>query len=89
MTAERIERMHARLSEALDTDDIQIADEGHKHIGHAGAASGLGHFNVRIRSPLFAGKSVLERHRLVYEALGEMMQTDIHAVSIRALADSE
>lgn len=89
MTAERIERMHSRLSDALETNDIQIADEGHKHIGHPGAASGLGHFNVRIRSPRFAGQSMLERHRLVYEALGEMMQTDIHAVSIRALADDE
>lgn len=86
MTAERIERMHARLAEALDTQDIQIADEGHKHVGHPGAASGLGHFAVRIRSRHFSGQSMLARHRMVYDALGQMMQTDIHAVSIRALA---
>lgn len=89
MTAERIERMRTRLAEALETDDIQIVDEGHKHIGHAGAATGLGHFAVRIRSRHFAGQSMLERHRMVYDALGEMMQTDIHAVSIRAQAPDE
>lgn len=89
MTAERIERMRSRLSEALETDAIEIADEGHKHIGHPGAATGLGHFAVCIRSPRFAGQSMLERQRLVYAALGDMMQTDIHAVTIRALADDE
>lgn len=89
MTAERMERMRTRLSDALQTSDIEIADEGHKHIGHVGASTGLGHFAVRIRSPRFAGQSMLERHRMVYEALGDMMQTDIHAVSIRALADDE
>lgn len=89
MTTERIERMHARLSEALDTEDIQITDDSHKHVGHAGASTGLGHFTVRIRSAQFDGQSMLQRHRLVYEALGDMMQTDIHAVAIRALGSSE
>lgn len=89
MTMERVERMRTRLSEALKTDAIEIVDEGHRHIGHPGAASGLGHFAVWIRSPLFTDASMLERHRLVYDALGDMMQTDIHAVSIRALADAE
>lgn len=89
MTAERIERMRQCLSEALDTDEISIVDEGHKHIGHAGAATGLGHFAVVVRSRHFQGKPLLERHRLVYDALGEMMKTDIHAVSIRARAPDE
>lgn len=87
--SDRIERIRTRLSEALETDDIAVIDESHKHVGHAGARSGLGHFAVSVRSPVFSGKSPLERHRLVYEALGEMMQTDIHAVSIRALAPGE
>lgn len=87
--SDRIERIRTRLSEALETDDIAVLDESHKHVGHAGARSGLGHFAVSVRSPVFSGKSPLERHRLVYEALGEMMQTDIHAVSIRALAPGE
>lgn len=89
MTSERIQRMHARLSDALDTDDIEIADEGHKHIGHVGASTGLGHFAVRVRSRHFAGQSMLGRHRMVYDALGDMMQTDIHAVSIRTLTEDE
>lgn len=89
MTAQRVERIRERLREGLDADEISVTDESHKHIGHPGARSGLGHFAVRVRSPAFAGKSMIERHRLVYEALGDMMQTDIHAVSIRALAPEE
>lgn len=89
MTAERVAHIRERLREGLGADEIAVADESHKHIGHPGARSGLGHFAVRVRSPAFAGKSMLERHRLVYEALGDMMQTDIHAVSIRALAPDE
>lgn len=85
----RIERIHTALSEHLDTDDIDIRDDGHKHIGHEGWKSGLGHFHVTIRSARFAGVTPLERHRLVYAALGSLMQTDIHAVQIRALAPGE
>lgn len=87
--SDRIQRIRTRLSEALDTDDIAVVDESHKHVGHAGARTGLGHFAVTVRSPVFADRSMIERHRLVYEALGEMMQTDIHAVSIRALAPDD
>ena len=78
-----------RLVDELDAVDVSVVDEGHKHIGHPGAATGLGHFAVSLRSPRFDGLSVLERHRLVYAALGEMMQTDIHAVSIRARGSDE
>jgi BolA protein len=87
--SDRVERIRTRLRAALATDDISVIDESHKHIGHAGARSGLGHFAVTVRSPVFAGRSPLERHRLVYDALGEMMRTDIHAVSVRALAPGE
>jgi BolA protein len=87
--SDRVERIRIRLRAALATDDISVIDESHKHIGHAGARSGLGHFAVTVRSPVFAGRSPLERHRLVYDALGEMMRTDIHAVSVRALAPGE
>jgi len=87
--SDRIERMRQRLSDGLDTTDITIRDDSHKHVGHAGAATGLGHFTVTIRSPRFEGLSLLDRHRLVYEALGDMMQTDIHAVSISAKAPGE
>lgn len=86
---DRISRIRAALSEALATEDIVIRDDGHKHIGHPGAATGLGHFHVTIRSPRFAGINMIDRHRLVYEALGELLKTDIHAVQIRALAPNE
>lgn len=86
---DRVEGIRTRLREALDTDEISVIDESHQHVGHPGARTGLGHFTVIARSPAFTGKSMIERHRLVYGALGEMMQTDIHAVSIRALAPGE
>ena len=57
--------------------------------GHAGAADGRGHFTVNVVSERFAGLPVVRRHRLVYEAVGDMMTTDIHALSIRALAPGE
>ena len=85
----RIERMRARLEQALAPVLLEIVDEGHKHVGHAGARDGRGHFALHIASAAFAGKSSLARHRMVYEALGEMMQTDIHALSIRATAPGE
>ncbi len=77
--SDRIHRIRAALAEGLDTDDIAIRDDSHLHVGHAGAKTGLGHFHVTIRSPKFTGVSPIERHRLVYEALGDLMQTDIHA----------
>lgn len=87
--SERIQRIRTALAQGLDTDDIAIRDDSHLHVGHPGAATGLGHFFVTIRSPKFTGVSPIQRHRLVYDALGELMQTDIHAVQIRALAPEE
>lgn len=86
--AARIERMRERLA-ALQPLHLEISDESHRHVGHAGAKGGLGHFNCVIASKAFEGKSVLECHRIVYEALGDMMQTDIHALSIRALTPGQ
>lgn len=87
--SKRTERIYATLSDHLDTDDIEIRDDSHKHIGHEGWKSGLGHFHVTIRSRKFVGVKSLARHKLVYDALGDLMQTDIHAVQIRALAPGE
>lgn len=87
--SDRIMRIRAALQQGLDTDDIAIRDDGHLHVGHPGAQSGLGHFHVTIRSAHFSGQSTISRHRQVYTALGELMETDIHAVSIRALAPEE
>ncbi|MFS8137831.1 MAG: BolA family protein, partial [Thermomonas sp.] len=61
---------------------LQVLDESHKHVGHAGARDGRGHFAVEIVSEAFVGVAPLARHRRVYEAVGDLMQTDIHALSI-------
>ena len=84
----RIERMRAAL-EALAPSLLEIRDDSHKHVGHEGARDGRGHFGVDIVSECFAGMAPLARHRRVYDALGAMMQTDIHALQIRARTPSE
>ncbi len=89
MTATRLERLTDRLSRALEPEQLEVVDDSHRHAGHAGAADGRGHFTVLIASPRFAGLGTLRRHRLVYEAVGDMMTTDIHALSIQALAPGE
>jgi BolA protein len=88
MSATRLERLTARL-QALEPDELEVVDDSHHHHGHAGAADGRGHFTVVVVSKRFAGLNTLRRHRLVYEAVGEMMTTDIHALSIQALAPGE
>ena len=85
----RIERMRELLTEALAPRHLAISDDSHRHAGHAGARGGQGHFSVDIVSAAFAGKLPLARHRLVYAALGDMLQTDIHALSIRARTPEE
>ena len=86
--AERIERMRAAL-QSLRPVQLDIVDESHKHAGHEGARDGRGHFALDIVSDIFAGLAPLARHRRVYQAMGEMMQTDIHALSIRARTPAE
>ena len=89
LNPQRVERIRTRLVEALDPVSLDVADDSHRHAGHAGARGGQGHFSVDIVSAAFAGKLPLARHRLVYAALGEMMQTDIHALAIRARTPEE
>ncbi|MGC1955434.1 MAG: BolA family protein [Gammaproteobacteria bacterium] len=85
----RIALIRERLSHALAPLKLEISDESHQHVGHAGARGGGGHFSVLVVSPEFAGKTLLERHRLIYEALGDAMQREIHALSIKALTPEE
>lgn len=85
----RIEQIKQRITEGLGAETVEVIDESHMHAGHAGAKTGMGHFNVTIIANAFAGKSPLQRHRQVYEALGDMMQTDIHALSIKAYTPEE
>lgn len=85
----RITEMERRLNAALAPELLEIEDESDQHAGHAGAKDGKGHFAVTLVSDAFNGKSLIQRHRLVYDALGELMQTDIHALSIKATAGDE
>lgn len=85
----RVERIRTLLQAALDPLVLDVVDDSHRHAGHAGARGGQGHFGVDVVSAAFAGKLPLARHRLVYAALGTMMDTDIHALSIRARAPGE
>jgi BolA protein len=83
------DRLTSRLEEGLGPDHLEVIDDSHRHAGHAGAADGRGHFTVLIVSQRFAGLGTLKRHKLVYEVVGDMMTTDIHALSIQALAPGE
>ena len=82
------EEMQRKLS-ALSPESLEILDESGKHVGHAGAAAGGGHYQLVIVSGKFAGKPTQQRHRMVYEALGPMMKKEIHALAIKAYAPGE
>jgi len=86
---DRLQRIRTHLAAGLATDRIELVDDSHRHAGHAGARDGRGHFRVRIVSEKFAGLRSLQRHQLVYRSLGDMMQTDIHALNIVALTPQE
>lgn len=89
MTAERVALIRSRLEAAFEPDELEIVDDSRRHEGHAGARDGRGHFQVRILSQRFAGKRTVERHRMVYAALGSLMQTDIHALGLVALSPED
>jgi len=89
MNSPRIAEIRSRLEAAFTPVLLEIVDESHRHAGHAGAKDGRGHFLVRIVSDRFEGVTPLARHRLVYAALGTLMQTDIHALSLEALSPTE
>lgn len=82
------ELIHQRLA-TLTPENVVLEDESAQHAGHAGAASGGGHFRLTLVSPQFRNLSTLARHRLVYAAMGELMQREIHALSITALTPEE
>jgi BolA protein len=89
MSLERTERIRVLLQAALNPSQLEVGDDSHLHVGHAGAASGGGHFSVKIVSERFEGQRLVMRHRLVYDAVQGMMHTDIHALAITAIAPSE
>jgi len=79
---ERRARIEARLREGLEPQHLEVVDESHKHVGHAGARSGKGHFHVTIVSSRFEGLSRVAAQRLVYLTLAHEMEHDIHALSM-------
>lgn len=89
MTEARVAEIRRRLEAAIGPDELEIVDESHLHRGHPGARDGRGHFRVTIVSDLFAGLPRLARHRRVYAALGDLMTSDIHALTIEAISRNE
>jgi BolA protein len=81
--------IESRLREALAPTELQVWDDSEAHKGHAGAAKGGGHFELLITSDRFSGLRPIARHRLVYDALGDLMQNRIHALSINAKTPEE
>jgi BolA family transcriptional regulator, general stress-responsive regulator len=85
----RVERIRALVQDRLAPVQLEILDESAAHAGHAGAAGGAGHFRVRVVSEAFRGLARVQRHRLVYDALGSLLRNDIHALALTTLAPGE
>ncbi len=86
---QRVDAIREALQAALAPVQLDIRDDSHRHAKHPGARDGRGHFHVEIVSEAFAGMAQLARHRAVYAALGDLMATDIHALSMRARTPDE
>ena len=86
---DRVELIRERINQALAPAQLEIIDDSHLHIGHAGAAGGGGHFSVRIVADKFNNHKLIERHRMVYAAVSDLMPAEIHALSITALTPEE
>ncbi|MEK7717251.1 MAG: BolA family protein [Pseudomonadota bacterium] len=86
---ERATLIEKRLREAFAPQKIEVRDDSRLHAGHEGAKSGGGHFAVTIVSPTFQGKNPVQRHQMIYQALGDMMKKEIHALSIQAFTPDE
>jgi BolA protein len=89
MTRPRIDRMRERLTTSLQPQMLDIEDESHLHVGHAGAQDDRGHFRVIIVADAFDGLTRVQRHQKIYAALGDLMRTDIHALAVQALSPAE
>jgi BolA protein len=87
--ADRRERIERELRERLGAEHVEVIDESHLHAGHAGAASGKGHFRATVVSERFEGLSRVAAQRLVYEALGPLMRDEIHALALTALTPAQ
>ena len=86
---DRRARIEAKLRDGLDAVHVEVADESHLHAGHAGAASGGGHFRAVIVSGQFDGENAVQRQRRVYAVLAAEMGGEIHALSMRTLTPEQ
>lgn len=89
MSSETVEQIRQRLTEQFAPSHLDIEDESYKHAGHEGAKSGGGHYIVQITSAQFAGKTPIQRHRMVHQALADLMHSAIHALSIQAKSPAD
>ena len=89
MSKERVATIEQLLVTAFSPTELLVKDQSHLHAGHAGAQEGKGHFEVKIVSDSFAGQSRIARHRMIYDALGPFIDSDIHALSINAVSPSD
>ena len=85
----RIDLIREKLNTALSPDSLEVIDRSHEHAGHEGAKAGGGHFDVIIIAEAFNEMGTVQRHRAIYDALGDAMKTEIHALSIRAYTPEE
>ena len=86
---DRKKEITRQLAEAFDPETLGVEDESYLHEGHAGAKDGRGHFRVLIIAEIFEGKTAIERHRMIYRVLDDMMRLDIHAIAIDAWTPDE
>lgn len=89
MTEDRLALIRRTLDERFEPMELLVKDQSQLHAGHEGARDGKGHFDVKIVADAFEGRSRIQRHRMVYDALDQLLLTDIHALRIRAFAPSE
>lgn len=89
MSASRDSQIRQCLEDRFQPIELSIKDESHLHVGHAGAKEGKGHFSIIIVSNEFAGASRVQRHQMVYDALRALLESDIHALRIKALTPDE
>ena len=86
---DRVNTIRTVLEASLHPLELEIHDDSAAHAGHAGAQQGGGHFSVYIVAEAFEGKTLVQRHQLVYQALGDLMRSEIHALMIKALTPNE
>lgn len=89
MSDDRPEQIRRKLEERFNPEELLVKDQSQLHAGHEGAKDGKGHFDVTIISTAFEGQNRIQRHRMVYDALTQLLQTDIHALRIKAFTPSE